>query len=78
MDTDESKLPASARPIATATGRTANLHYTKAHIERIRAAIRAGNPVKLPEGYTMDGPPVRQEPAAAPAALDTPAPPADE
>lgn len=59
-------VPASQRPIADAGGRTSDLHYSAAHIERIKAMKRAGRRVNLPPGVTMD-----DEPAAAEDSTET-------
>lgn len=52
--------PASQRPIADENGRTANLTYSPAHIERIKELKRQGRRVKLPPGVTMDDEPTAE------------------
>lgn len=62
----DATVPASQRPIADENGRTSNLHYSAAHIERIKQMKRDGRRVNLPPGVTMD-----DEPAAVEGSTET-------
>lgn len=57
MGQDDSKTPASARPIADENGRTVDLHYSKGHIARLIELKRQGKRIKLPPGVTIDDAP---------------------